>query len=130
MNEELQNALLSLINQATTFASGEIPEVLHQVLIWNLTASIAWMIAGIVWFVVAWRFYKYATLLPREQRKEGVLFDRAGDKREEAIYFLCVFGGIFSLLFANALIFSPFEIAKILLAPKLYLIEYAAHLAK
>ena len=71
VNNNLQDALATLINKtvtgadaATSFLQQQVPDVIHQLLVWKMAeagVTIASLILlFIVAFVVFWKWYKYA----------------------------------------------------------------------
>ncbi|HET8689258.1 MAG TPA: hypothetical protein VFM18_21820 [Methanosarcina sp.] len=127
MTEILQQALLKLIeatsngvDKAISFLSTEIPEVIRQLLVWKFAESLAYCLAAIaliiIWMVIDYKIFKVAK----------------NSKDHEALFFgwgLC--GCLYRGVFVTA-ISSLFNLTwlKIWIAPKIYLIEYAAELAK
>lgn len=117
MNDELQttlnDALVSVIEStasAKEFILAETPEVIEQLLMWEVLSSLVWFFA---WIVVASVFVFYTVRA----------FRNAWD-----------FDGIMFLTIASACsligIASSLTWLKIMIAPKLYLLEYAAELVK
>lgn len=127
MNEEAQKILVDLlqkasngIDSAVSFSQSQIPDVVHQLLVWNFTLSILLTILGSILFCAA----QYASwLIFKKLRK-----DWAGDEffeHPEAM----IIGMIYIFTF-SPLAWIGLDWIKIWLAPKLYLIEYAASLVK
>lgn len=128
MNEQANKILVELlqkaangIDAAVTFSQAQIPDVVHQLLVWNSVSSILMQIF-ILSFISVYVFavYKFYKITESKNLDDGPLI-----------------AGIFSLavgaLFATGLaiaFFSYFDWLKIWLAPKLYLLEYAASLIK
>lgn len=127
MNEQANKILVELlqkagsgIDAAVSFSQAQIPDVVHQLLVWNFAVSIIFSLLGAVLFVAVqygvWRAIKYL-------RKEW-----AGDDlidHPELIPMAMLWSlTLFPLAWINL------DWLKIWLAPKLYLIEYAASLVK
>ena len=122
------NASLAVIIQKATagvetgvnFLSEQIPDVIHQLLIWKLAANLFWFVICVVFatilFIFAYKLFKSGC----KQSK----YDSHG------YYFgSCILGCLGTLpTIAGLICFT--EALKIWLAPKIYLIEYAAHLLK
>lgn len=112
------------IDGAIQFGQAQIPDVVYQLLVWNAVTSALAQIAIIITIVI------YFTGLIK-----GFKWSRAAGKRndpDEEVYALVwacwlVIGGVISLFLFFAFWFQ-FDWLQIWLAPKLYLIQYAAHL--
>ena len=133
VKDSLDKALLNIIEGVTKgvdasvdFLSQEIPEVINQLLYWNLFESTFKAIAGICMMIIAGMLAR-----PSIWRKpDTVLYDFGenfvtlrGGISVIAIVFFSICGWFTTL--GNILV--PF---KIWIAPKVWLIEYAAQLSK
>lgn len=117
MNDQLQKALLALLNQtangandAVLFMQKELPDIIRQLLLWNAVKS---GIFFLIWatafgFGVKWWRYIY--------KSEDV-----GGEEAVPLYVALV---IWFLMAAIGIAFSM-DWLQILLAPKVYLLEYA-----
>lgn len=127
MNEQANKILADLLQKASngidaavSFSQAQIPDVVHQLLVWNFAVSIIFSLLGAALFVAAqygsWRGIKYL----RKQWNGDHLFEHP-----EVIL-------IAGLWFMTLLPLTWVDLVwlKIWLAPKLYLIEYAASLMK
>lgn len=128
MNEQLQQALVDIINKAISgidasigFLSAEIPDVVHQVLMWYAVKGVIFCGIGVL-LIVAWVVVDVKTFqwLKKADIDADVLFFGYG-------------------LFGSAIRLIPLKIfidtvnldwLKIWIAPKLWLIEYAASIVK
>lgn len=130
MNEELQKTLADIINRVTTgadaaiqFGKEQIPDVLKQLLIWNFAYNFAisvmalLIIIGYAWFMLT----KY---------RWWILNKKTTPTEVDNVY--CTVTIIWSILAVIMLFvfFSHSDWLKIWVAPKLYLLEYAADLVK
>lgn len=147
MNEQLQKALAEIITKVTSgadaaiqFSQEQIPEVLKQLLIWNFIQSLlSFVIPLILLFItvsVAVRFWKKVpTQVSRDN--DGMrpwIVDEYRD-RDNCLHIRHWIQGYASIVVSVILtIIILFNMnltwLKIWLAPKLYLIEYAASLIK
>ena len=141
MNEQMQNALVDIIQKASSgidasvsFLSSEIPDVISQLLLWSITASSVGMalsaiVIAISVSMIVWMMKLYGR--GRDTGKPNWVHD--GDRynalRERVIPVSCV---LFICLVVGPIVFvvNLMEVLKIWLAPKIWLIEYAASLAK
>ena len=146
MNEQLEKSLAVVIEKATTgveaginFLSAEIPEVIHQLLVWKMVeAGITATFTLMIFISASYFFVKYSgkgekyedtgkyrgysykmTLTHDEDGDLGPHFMLSGTIAGLTIF---ISGGVFIGNFLTAI--------KIWIAPKVYLIEYAATLAK
>lgn len=127
MNEQANKILADLLQKASngidaavSFSQAQIPDVVHQLLVWNFAASIIFSLLGIALFVAAqyavWRIVKY---LRKQWERDGLI-----DHPEVIPMVLAWFLTLAPLAWVDLVWL------KIWLAPKLYLIEYAASLMK
>lgn len=127
MNEQAQKILVDLlqkasngIDSAVSFSQAQIPDVVHQLLVWNFTSSMISTIIGFLLFLGA----QCASWLIFKKLKN----DWAGDEFFEHPESMIV-GMIYAFTYLP-LALTNMDWLKIWLAPKLYLIEYAASLVK
>lgn len=128
MNEQANKILVELlqkaangIDAAVTFSQAQIPDVVHQLLVWKSVSSILvqiFILSFIGVYVLA--VYKFYKITDSKRLSEGTLV---------AGIFSLATGALFAMGLAIAF-FSYFDWLKIWLAPKLYLLEYAASLIK
>ena len=122
MNEELQKALAALLAKTTSaaeagasFLQAELPEVIQQLLMWKAVESgVHFLLAAIATGLLVWgakRFWQWC---------------RAEDSYMESLVMLpAIAASVFAVIAMSSL-----DWLQILIAPKVYLIEYAASLAK
>jgi hypothetical protein len=124
MNEQLQNVLTDLIVTATAakdFVLSELPDVINQLLMWKMIESIIYTFIGVAMLgcIAAYWLVLY---------KHWDRWKEIGSDPEFAFFFP---GGVATLLlFVGACFVINITWLQILIAPKVYLIEYAASLAK
>lgn len=125
MNENLSNALANIltsaqesVEKATSFLSAQIPDVVHQLLLWKFTESLISFSVCLLWifFIVGVCIY----FIRRICKSDLAIEDKIGNT--VMTFFGCL---IFSI---PALCNLHLTWLKIWLAPKLYLLEYAASL--
>lgn len=130
MNDQLQKVLADIITRVTSgadaaiqFGKEQIPEVLKQLLIWNFTFSfLIWfsatavIVGYIIWMLTKFRWWF------KNQRSTTTELDAA------VITITGIWGFIsFIMIFV---FWCNLDWLKIWVAPKLYLLEYAASLIK
>ncbi len=121
-NQELENALVDLINifvDAKDFAISQAPEVIQQLLAYSLVYAI---IVVCCFPIVAYLSYKF-TFVWTDQETDERCDDWKGGKIAS-----CVIGVIGSGICFIAACINFMVVLKILIAPKVFLIEYAANL--
>lgn len=151
MNESLQQALAGILNKTmagveagVSFLSAELPDVIHQLLLWKMVSAGVFAllsIAAVVFFTGAAK--RGIKVLCDHSAAQSAYIHDTGEKEREARSIMedlsskipFAIGAIalavlswLSLLIGG--IPSAMEMLKIWLAPKIYLIEYAASLAK
>lgn len=125
MNETLQKAVavmiekaISGIDTATNFLAAEIPDVIHQLLMWNLVKSV--LIVGLCFsFLLISGAVAYKTEKSAKAAKDYLTTG-----------FPTFIFSIFGIGPLVIMLLSLFEALKIWIAPKVWLIEYAAELVK
>lgn len=130
MNDQLQKVLADIITRVTSgadaaiqFGKEQIPEVLKQLLIWNFTFSfLIWFSAtAIIIGYIIWMFTKFRWWF-KNQRSTTTEMDAA-------ITAITVVWGIVTFIMIFVF-WCNLDWLKIWVAPKLYLLEYAASLIK
>lgn len=141
MNEALQLALAKILQSSidavsagVSFLQAEVPDVIQQLLLFQLIKA---SVLGLVMLVIAVLFgtllYKASTAKEvgtwREKSSYGYYDDKKIDWTVVATIGAIASGCITPLFFMGFLMHT-FTALKIAIAPKLYLIEYAASLVK
>ena len=131
MNDDLQKALAEILNKTAQgveagvgFLQRELPEVVQQVLIWHGVKSAVYFTSSVLLAVML-------ALLAKKMWGHGRAYknsDYYDDGREQRF----VASGVAAVASGGAIASAVYNITwlQILLAPKLYLIEYAASLVK
>lgn len=136
MNEELNKVLIdaiqktqSGIGEAVDFAVAQAPDVIQQLLMWHFVNSLINCALGIVCFVIIFLFVRFVQKYPQPDSFESnnlVWWDKG-----ELHPVTGIFGGLgVCILGLAGFILMNLTWLKIWIAPKLYLIEYAASLVK
>ena len=127
------------VETAAGFLSAQAPEVIEQLLMWNLVKSSLLFFLGLVFLYTAYIFSKKwvgvgviinpNTHYSSDKRHEPTLtHDRYGDVSLIGIY-LWIF--VAAILFIGiSLMLSNLDWLKILLAEKIWLMEYAAYMVR
>lgn len=132
MEKVLEQALVDIITKATNAAESagqflveQTPDVVQQVLWWNFTYNIIWWCIGVLLLLGAYPFWKMYVI------KARTLYKIAGDCELTATFSI-VIGICLGVLHATISLINLCNLTwlKIWIAPKLYLIEYAAKLIK
>ena len=121
MNEQAQKILVDLlqkasngIDSAVSFGQAQIPDVIQQLLMWNAVSSAGIQIICTLAISACIYLMRFA-------------WNKVDDA--DVVLEALAFTGIWSIA-CVVIIFNNFDWLKIWLAPKLYLIEYAASLVK
>lgn len=125
MNEQANKVLSELLQKASngvdaavSFSQAQVPDVIHQLLIWNAVSSLMFQAVAILTVMGFLLTVKKAWVIA-----EGY----SGADFFAFLYIVC--GALASIIMFVGFWFN-FDWLKIWLAPKLYLIEYAASLMK
>lgn len=132
MNEQLQQALTAILNKTmsgvdagVSFLSAEIPEVIQQLLIYKMVSACIFMAVGVAMIVGAYKMTERGIKNYKEESEKGIF------REDEMRFILPFFAAVILWFFGVILIAANVEtVIQIWLAPKIYLIEYAASLAK
>lgn len=136
--ESVAGDITSTTSDAAAFLVAEIPDVIQQLLMWHAVESLAWFLPGLLliaapWFVY-WRWGGRGK--PTEPAYNGAAryeptftHHYTGEIDGDAIGALCIFGLVTSGL-GFTLVMNNLEWLQILVAPKLYLLEYARALIR
>lgn len=142
MNEQLQQALAAILNKTMTgvdagisFLSAEIPDVIHQLLMWKMIESMLFFVIGIIVICLTVIFIRsqYRRVVEKTDSYGSscyvptMIFDNRGDVSPGCIIFAII---AMAGMLTGGILISGLSWLQILIAPKIYLIEYAASLAK
>ena len=130
--ESVAGGISQATGDATAFLVAEIPDVIQQLLIWHAIESLIWFLPGVLLLASPWFVYrkwggrgKPGEPYHGEARYvETLTHDRRGDIDQEGALVL-MFGGTVATLAGFFLTINSLEWLMILVAPKLYLLEYA-----
>lgn len=115
---EAIDGMKGVTGKAIDFASAQIPDVIHQLLLWKIAEAAVYLIASCL---AVWLFF-----VLRKRFKEFV--KGSYDEAMGWAFFYVLGGGLLIVVPVMEIIASTLLILKIWLAPKLYLIEYVAKL--
>lgn len=125
VKEALENATVALINKTVTgidtavnFLSTEIPEVIKQLLMWNFTLHFVWAVCGFILLLAVITHWIIANKSYKLTKNSDDFF---------APFMVSIFVGIPGIIMFMT---NMLQSIKIWIAPKVWLIEYAAELAK
>ena len=126
---ELIQKSVSSVEQGISWISGELPDVIHQFLMWKLAASILFIV---LWCIGAFIWSRYCAEYKRievQNSSNRNTYNAPIIDTETYETILILSGLVMSVLFFGVVV-CGFTILQILIAPKIYLIEYAASLVK
>ncbi len=138
MNEQLQEAVASLMDKSIVameagagFLSEEIPEVINQLLLWHMVSSLFQSILAIlilisIGFILKHQIKYWFEDIEVEKHSRTIKI-----KRFDEGYGLLALLNLFLLIpVIHAIVIVNFTWLQIWIAPKIFLIEYAAKLVK
>lgn len=117
---EVYDAAKGVTTRAIDFASEQIPDVIHQLLVWKLAESLAYVVLGLsIILIFFWT------------RSRVKAYVEADDGDKEIVLLYTVFcGGLSFSIGGMFMFYNLLDVIKIWFAPKIFLIEYAADLLK
>ncbi|EBO4170085.1 hypothetical protein DKN16_18370 [Salmonella enterica] len=125
---ELLQKAVGGIDAAVSFSQAQIPDIVHQLLVWNLVSSLLLQLLGVV--MVAGAFFALSHAMRCRRRGDEWTRFMPGSSSTSIAYDLCFPAFIVSSAIGVVIAICSFDWLKIWLAPKLYLLEYAASLIK
>lgn len=145
MDQQLQEALALILTQSSnavvagvSFLKAELPEVIKQLLLWNMVHSLIKFGLFFVIAVVSYRMMKsqhdlikqhsgpVVTITPEGRHRES---EHSRSARVSAMWFKLLITSALTVLF-SILAMLEYTWIKIIVAPKVWLIEYAATLTQ
>ena len=125
VQEKATNALMKMLDitiqtmsDVVDFGKQQIPDVIHQLLMWNMAKAGVWLFIGVLVIVLGFIAVRKVAIA-------------AEDDCDGAGIVVWIFGSIFTLLFGlGFVVTNTLDILQIWIAPKVYLIEYAADMIK
>ena len=143
MNEQLQNQLVEILQSVSTsvgdakeFMIAELPDVVQQVLSWYTVLSVVENIIAIILLVLIMYVIRNMLIKPESMSTANVIQrlsfmkDNYAEKGIDHSPGVLLAAAAAVLMFAVAMSKLNIVFLKILIAPKLWLIEYAATLGK
>ena len=143
MNEQLQQALVKVIEKANSgvdasisFLSDQLPDVVHQLLTWGLLSSALTCVVCILLVIascVALNKASNGVKESKQSNKDNWAYQHyswGGGSVEGPVVVIIILSIVFSSFSLIVFSGSLFDALKIVFAPKIWLIEYAATLAK
>ena len=132
--ESVAGGISQATGDATAFLVAEIPDVIQQMLVWHAIESIIWFLSGVLLltapWLVCWRWGGRGEPIVEPgyngdpRYKETLTHHRDGDIDQDGVLVLML-GGTVPTIAGFLLAMNSLEWLQILVAPKLYLLEYA-----
>ena len=130
--ESVAGDISNATGDAAAFLVAEIPDVIQQLLVWHAIESLIWFLPGILLLAAPWFVYwKWAgrgepgePYYGEARYVETLTHDGRGKVDGDGVLALTL-GGVAATLAGFALALNNLEWLHILVAPKLYLLEYA-----
>jgi len=140
MMNSYEEALAMLIERAmhgvdsvVEFSKAEIPDVIHQLLLWHFAESLIYFSIGIIIFVILFLYCKLIMInrwWPEYKRQMKGNYNDRTEFITFALPFTSALGTVILTVIGVFVIFANLDWLKIWIAPKLYLLEYGASLIR
>lgn len=135
--KSLDNALATMINasvqgagDAIAWAKYQIPDVIHQLLVWQCIKHCIYVLCSSLILTICCFVIKHCILKIKEYKAYNRTVSYGDSKDIEGWVILCLVSTIVSLTLFCAAISDLLTVLQIWIAPKIYLLEYAAQLLK
>lgn len=134
INEQLQSALVAIINRTlqgmdttVSFLSAELPDVINQLLLWKaLESFLYFLIIGIGGSIATIYLNWKQFLWWKRPHKPGSMYTNWNESN--ILVLLNIFQSLWIIMIANAIL--SLDWLQIMVAPKVWLLEYTAKLIK
>lgn len=131
---ELLQKAVGGIDAAVSFSQAQIPDIVHQLLVWNFVSSALAMIVGLV-ICCGMPLIARSILIRYGKAKvkdETWVIDQSFDYTKSMSFpaFMVLFFCAGAFIISVIVVINSMDWLKIWLTPKLYLLEYAASLIK
>lgn len=130
--ESVAGDISQTTGDAAAFLVAEIPDVIQQLLVWHAIESLIWFLPGVLLMVLPWFVYwrwggrgEPGEPYYGEVRYVETLTHYASGEVNGDVVGLLVLGGGVATGLGFTLLLNNLEWLQILVAPKLYLLEYA-----
>ena len=131
--EEVAGGISEASGDAAAFLAAEIPDVIQQLLVWHAIESLIWFFLGVLLLAAPWFVYcrwggRGEPAEPAhsgEARYRGTLTHSCYGRVNEDALFAFILVGTTATIIGVTLTMVSLDWIKILVAPKLYLFEYA-----
>ena len=128
MNEQLQGAVAQILERAISgidssvdFMQAELPDVIEQLLMWHAVKGALLTLIGVaIMFVMLKVDYKLFKKIDSDDSMDAM----------DTVMFYGLFGSFARLLYFIPIMMINIEWLQIWIAPKIWLMEYAANLVK
>ena len=140
---ETLNAILADLHEAAKtgaeLAGKELSLLAEEVVMYGAIVSIGWIVASLFLLGVAWKFYSVAKELfqEREKIREIISAEKASPRHRVELSdvdsnICAVYAGVVVFTFTGGvmLLMNGVGLCKVILAPRLFLLEYTAALIK
>ena len=139
INDNLQNAVAQVLlaaiqtaKQTGDWMKGQLPDVVHQLMTWRLVSDIVSIVLALVFITFfALSAKKFTKLYAQEKAKSKDRWFDATDMPGGIAWIVwLIIGGVVTIAFFVIAVANIYDALEIWFAPKVWLLEYAAHLLK
>lgn len=136
MNETYQQALseillstIGTVKEAKDFVLAELPDVVQQLLMWKMVESIFYSVLSLSLVVISVFYWRWVI---KSRNADWTRELRNKNEPSDSYMAAVIVGGIVTALVVAPIVLINFNFdwVQILVAPKIYLIEYVAELVK
>lgn len=134
MNEVLQTKLSEILEmgkmgvlQAADMLKEQVPDLVAQILRWEFVMSLGWWLIGIMCMVISYKCIKRILVtVKKEQERSGHYYTDSSTTKVTISSII----GVITLVAGIGNFFSSYDWLQILVAPKLFLVQYITRLIK
>lgn len=123
--EQMINLSIQGINGAIEFSKQQIPDVVHQMLVWNAVSSSIRFALGVIFIIGFILYLKFVVNYVRDGK-----WGRCNGSDKSSFVIMSIFIFMITLIFGIGWCLHNLDWLQIILAPKYYLLQQAASLVK
>jgi len=126
--ELLLKETVEVLKQGKQLAEEEIPLIIQEFLTWELVSSIMWVVIGVILFLIG-RYLPHMWLNDgREYDLDEKFFSRYCSRNDSGVILAYMLFILLTFISFIMVLVNLFNAIKIIIAPRVYLIEWASDL--